>query len=894
MSTPSPSQRFSEVNAQRLQRLEASVSGRQTERLRCLVLALHSGADPAGGNTVPIARGIRDFQLDEKSRSAWYRQTGRQPAPLDEPNPAIRGIYVMGSSGTIAFNAASDFDIWVCCDPIVAVEQGELLRARFNRLEQWAAAANLETHFYLVTTDRFRGGTADAVSKESSGSAQSLVLLDEFYRTAILLAGQPPLWWVVPPERERDYDAAVAELVAGRVVSEQDYINFGGLADIPRDELHGAALWQVFKALDSPHKTILKILLMEAYAAQLPRATPLSHDYKRLLLSDQADTELLDPYLMMYGRIERHLLARGETDRLETARQCLYLKVGEKLSRPRTAVSAAGEIMATYVREWGWSRAHVLQLDHFGRWDIEQVLRDYRAVVKELTACYSRIANFAKEAESSNSIRGADVQVLGRRIYAAFERRPGKLDLIHYPAGSGVAETAAGLRVTRNAAGQEQWILYAQGTDTAMRQLKRAATPWEVLAWGALNGVLVSGTRFLPDASHQVSTRQISALVRCVCRWLTPTAAREARIEDLSRSSRITHLLVVQPPAEDEASRESWCLTRTSWGEVLHRSFTSQEAIVGPLRLALSEQQIPAVRIVRSDQPEVTAEPLVSVLAEAADALRRPRVSFLFPVPAAGYGVVWRDGGAARVDHFSRLGALLEHLGKPNGQARRYAHWSGWRSREPLAELLRAREDGAVQVFVSVRGSLTYLYLFDELGALYVQRTETYSLKGHLAQVAHFLGAVMERERLICGVAERVCSYYRLDETGGIWRARAITLNTADLQRGPSGLQAFCPAPDALNDELLIRCAGVEFSTQECGERIYEQVARHLLSMRRDGGRYPAHLADLDFTQRRGDDGRPAPLQTGHYWRAKRLIEDRLTRHIKAVDAVHGKAGGGN
>ena len=115
-----------------------------------------------------------------------------------------------------------------------------------------------------------------------------------------------------------------------------------------------------------------------------------------------------------------------------------------------------------------------------------------------------------------------------------------------------------------------------------------------------------------------------------------------------------------------------------------------------------------------------------------------------------------------------------------------------------------------------------------------------------------------------------------------------------DLQRGPSGLQAFCPAPDALNDELLIRCSEVEFSTQEFGERIYEQVARHLLTMRRDGGRYPAHLADLDFTQRRGDDGRPAPLQTGHYWRAKRLIEDRLTRHIKAVDAVHGKAAGGN
>ena len=892
MSTRTPSQQFSDVNQQRLRRLETSVSGRQAERLRCLVFALHSGTDPTGSSPRLVARGVCDYRPEDQTLLAWPRQTGQPTGSADDAEPAIRALYVMGSSGTIAFNATSDFDIWVCCDPAVAAEHGEMLRARFSRLEQWAAAANLETHFYLVPTDRFRGGTAGAISKESSGSAQSLLLLDEFYRTAILLAGQPPLWWLVPPQRERDYDKAVAELSGSDRSIPERFIDFGGLADIPRDELHGAALWQVFKALDSPHKTILKILLLEAYAAQLPRPVPLSHDYKQLLLSREADTELLDPYLMMYGRIERHLLERGETERLETARECLYVKVGEKLSRQRATGSPAGEIMAAYVREWGWTREQIARLDSIGSWDIAQVLSDYRVVVKELSACYARIASFAKQAQSANSIRQEDVQTLGRRIYAAFERRPGKLDLIHYPAGDGVAEPTVSLRRVTGSSGSPYWVLTAQSAVSSGRQLKRAGTLWEVLAWGALNGVLAPNTRFLPDSSHAMGTRDLSALVRCLCGWLSCSAAREARIDDLNRPEAISHVLVVEPPGAG-AGRESWCLQRTTWGEVLHRCFTDHDAILGPLRLALQEQQAPTLRLVRSARPGEPAEPLASLIPEATATLRLPHSAYVFPLPAAGYGMVWRESGTVRVEPFARLARLLEHLGEPTGKSRRYRSWSGWHRREPLAELLRAREDGQVQVFVSVRGEHTFLYLFDELGALYAQRMETFTLKGHLSQVARFLDQVLDRERLIRGGAARDCAYYRLDESGGQWRARAITLNTAEI-RGGDELQALCPAPDALDRELLIRCGQIEFSTLDAGERIYEQVARHLLSLRRNAARYPAHLTDLDFTERRGPDGQPVPLQTGHYWRAKRIIEERLTRHIKAVDAAHARTVAGN
>lgn len=889
MSAPNPYERFAEVNEQRLQRLFASVSGRQAERLRCLVLALHTGAEPSRPDIDAIARGIQGYQPDEQCLSAWHRQTGRAAAVPDTVEPIIDGLYVMGSSGTIAFNATSDFDIWVCCDPAAAAQYGEALRDRFKRLETWAEAANLETHFYLVTTDRFRGGATDAISKESSGSAQSLLLLDEFYRTAILLAGHPPLWWMVPPPLEAEYDAAVAQLVETNQLATESFIDFGGLADIPRDELHGAALWQIFKALESPHKAILKIMLMEAYAAQLPHPVPLSHDYKQLLLAEDPDPDLLDPYLMMYERIESYLLANGEQERLEMARRCLYIKVGEKLSRARAGGNSASEIMATYVTEWGWSGPVIDRLDAFGRWGFDELFRNYRAVVKELTACYARIVRLAKQVEYSNSIRSQDVQTLGRRIYAAFERRPGKVDLIHHPMGAGLAQATVGLRLSHGNAGQPQWALLSHAETSAAKPIHRASGLWELLAWGALNGVLVPHTRFLLDSGRSVlSARDLSAVVRALCRWLSPTTVREASVDDLNQRARVSHILIVRPPV-GEPVRDSWYLHRTSWGEVLHRQFSSDDAIFGPLRMVLRELplSVPATRLINTDQGKTGVDPLESLLNEAPDAAQSPDTLFLFPAPVAGYGLVWQDGETVRLDRFASGAKLLRHLGEPLGRTRHYRLWSGWNNREPLAALLQQRQDGSVQVFVSVRGERTVIYLIDELGALYAERTETFTLRGHLSQTSRFLENIMERERLMRADGTSIPRrYYRLDEKSGQWRVREVALNAAG-QDGQSGqLHAFCPAPDAVDSELMIRCDDVEFSTLDWGERIYEQVARHLLSLRSNGERYPAHLTDLDFTDRGSQPQGTTKLQTGHYWRAKRLVEQRLTLHIRAITAL--------
>lgn len=58
-----------------------------------------------------------------------------------------------------------------------------------------ASTYHVEMHFYLMTQQRFRNERySDPLTKENSGSAQYMLLLEEFYRSAVRLAGKPLLW----------------------------------------------------------------------------------------------------------------------------------------------------------------------------------------------------------------------------------------------------------------------------------------------------------------------------------------------------------------------------------------------------------------------------------------------------------------------------------------------------------------------------------------------------------------------------------------------------------------------------------------------------------------------------------------------------------------------------
>jgi len=117
-------QRFLNINDERLKRIDADLRTSQRDFLTLLPLLFHVNHPLLPGyisKDTPI--GIPLYSPAQEalhlamriSRSFEYKKKAYREF-------SIEAIYLMGSSGTIAYNDKSDFDIWICHNESLDVE----------------------------------------------------------------------------------------------------------------------------------------------------------------------------------------------------------------------------------------------------------------------------------------------------------------------------------------------------------------------------------------------------------------------------------------------------------------------------------------------------------------------------------------------------------------------------------------------------------------------------------------------------------------------------------------------------------------------------------------------------------------------------------------------------
>ena len=457
--------RFMAINRSRLQRVLQALPARQYNVLQLIPLLFDVNHPLLPGYVArSTPHGLTGYVPEPNilhtaqalTRSFSYR---RHPAGF---SAEIQSLYLMGSGGTIAQSDQSDLDIWVCHAPQLSHGAVAELAAKCQLITDWAATQGCEAHFHLVNPASFSLGDRDnALSIEDCGSTQHYLLLDEFYRTAILLGGRHPLWWLVPDYEEKHYADFTRQLIDKRFIRSHESVDLGHMARIPAGEYVGAGLWQLFKGIESPYKSVLKLLLTEVYASEHPQVRCLSLDFKHAVYANQLDLDELDPYVMLYRRIERYLLARREPERLELVRRCLYIKADVRLSRRTGSLGWKRSLMEKLVREWHWDTRQLQQMDNRHLWRVGEVTRERQQLVSELTHSYRFLSQFGRSNGVINQVNSRDLSLLGRRLYAAFERKAGKVEVINPGITPDLSEPLLTL-AQRSGAGADQtsWSLY--------------------------------------------------------------------------------------------------------------------------------------------------------------------------------------------------------------------------------------------------------------------------------------------------------------------------------------------------------------------------------------------------------------------------------------------------
>ncbi|MFB4394805.1 MULTISPECIES: class I adenylate cyclase [unclassified Pseudomonas] len=926
--------RFLRLNQGRMARAMEGLSSRQQQVLTLLPLFFHvnhpllpgyvSGATPAGvSNYEPDAELLAEAQ--RLTRSFTYKtRHGNTTRP-------IHGLFLIGSLGTLAQAEQSDMDLWVCHAPGLGEAALAELRRKCQLLEAWAASLGAEAHFFLIEPQGFVQGERDGqLSSDDCGTTQHFLLLDEFYRTAIWLAGRTPLWWLVPVYEEHNYQAYTETLLSKRFIRASDALDLGHLAHIPPGEFVGAGLWQLFKGIDSPYKSLLKLLLTEVYASEHPQVRCLSLDYKRAVFANRLELDELDPYVMVYRRIEQYLQRRGETARLELVRRSLYLKVNKKLSGLGRARSGGWQrdLLERLTTEWGWDDRQLALLDSRSQWKVRQVALERRELVAELNHSYRFLGQFARNQDASSRADQRDLNVLGRRLYAAFERRAGKIEVINPGIAPDVAEDTVTLvqSPNRKEPGTHHWGLYNGNLGVHewehFNPIKRSRELLELLAWAHRNGVIDSSTRLAlhPGVSdltefelfNLLGSLQLSIPLPLETvsevRLLQPSVADEILLlvnvgVDPLRHHRDLNILMTTERTDSlsyAGVRENLVLTLdqvtlNSWNEVLVQRYDGEHALLRCLRDFLNSlgqrTHRPRVRVRcfchnRAQAIALRVEDIFDTLQLLLDQGLNHR--YLLQV-AQHTHVLELLPGQVGLTTLEGHDAVLAHLGQERSQYSPLHLDSNALQDHDLPLVLEQGQPQCIQVFYRLFEGWADLYVLDEYNALWQQRLPLHDEAHLLLPLQRFLQSVLVRHaaQLPLESLQQTSPdifYYQLLPSG-TGKARSLEARPTPLVDGDHSyyeVQAIVQAGTGDEVHVTLYCDQLEFSELEHGDQLYTVVARQILRQRSGADSYRCYITDLDLSEVLGDERG----STVRYLRYKRELEQALNDGLEQLQAT--------
>ncbi|MFA5983813.1 MAG: class I adenylate cyclase [Methylococcaceae bacterium] len=906
-------QRFKHLHQMREQRVQEFLQPRQQVFLDLLPLLFHYNHPLLPGFiSSETPSGIPDYSPDNRALRA-AKQFSKKLAygPRAIPSFCIEAIYLMGSVGSIAFSKTSDIDIWLCYRPNLADNLLDELRQKAQSIEQWAIKLNLEVHFFLMDNEQFRLGQTTPISTESSGETQHYLLLEEFYRTSVYIAGKSPAWWFVPPHQEHRYAEYVRHLQDNRFVQEHELIDFGGLDNIPAEEFTSATLWHIYKSIGSPHKSLLKLFLMECYASEYPNTQWLAQTIKRAIYDGSYLGADLDAYFLIYQKIESYLSHAGSSERLALVRKCFYLKTmdtSDKQSDNDSHLFKLNYLQDIAIQhQWPSDTLTELQQQKLG--DVQKAVAENTVILKQLGHCYRMIKSFANAHIHEPKKDNDDLKLISRKLNSFLEKKPGKIEYLTTRATIKKPQELSVVEIDPN-----RWCLFlgkANLTGTPdLEPIKSFRSLPELLAWSVGNSLYSShlqlyfsarSVKLGEDTLHNLLTRLNTFLTTNLPDSHSLTAYQQ-HTEPLA-TLLIINLGSISNDVKDDGSHiisersdvfsygtHRLCfiqsidrLSISTWGEITCLAYQGINGLFSCLielfnshRKPLSVDDLTIVchtparaeGIIRRIQSVFGL--LLKIFAKTPEN-RLPR--FILPAESSYY-VFQHHNGLLGYQYLSTEIDLMHELKSTQRQFSAVFFDQNVLSQSPIPLLYAFNKALSIQVFYQELKNAVQVYVIDEKGSLFSQQHQKTEIKQLLNQYSTFLLNVLNRN---LNETKLTLEYYEIiKNSAGVLSCNPVILHNATF-RQELELRIFA---EIINDSLVytIYSNEHEFSSLDYGNHVFQAVYDHVVQFRQSKQKYPVHITDIDLPLAAFHLDKQRDLQSIHYLDFKQKIEGLLNR----------------
>jgi len=514
----------------------------------------------------------REITSREPSFKRMFGIMYEDPLLKHEPSMCwIEGLYTIGSVGSIAQTSRSDCDIWVCVDGsnVDGKALGDL-RRKINSIKDWLDQhIKIPVYFFISDVENIRNCRFGTVEGESSGSAQKKMLKEEFYRTALIIGGKIPLWWVYGPEQSKDTDyETFAENVRNGIFAEEyDLVDLGNIESVEYDEYFGSALWQFNKALSHPLKSVIKMLLLKMLL-ESPREELLCHRLRRMVL-EGPEGQFLDPgTFTLQAMLEYYRDLPKE--RFAFIMECFYLNYDMKLLSGNVSIreKLAGGIFEQNKME----RQSIKRLNEFSLWSFQEQ-SDFGARIFELLRqIYTDISAVKKDVKGE--IEPEDLQVMGGKLSACLENKSHKIPIIHKP-----FEDLTKPTLVFKTDGQI-WQVYTEADRPKL--IVESPDIIRCIAYVVWNDIFISTEIRMAPNTTSITLQEIINIGKKMKDLFGTSDIAAVPFPRYLESERIEKALIVvnfESAWDADEVGDLWMIYRNNWGELFVRQWDSPDAL---------------------------------------------------------------------------------------------------------------------------------------------------------------------------------------------------------------------------------------------------------------------------------------------------------------------------
>ncbi len=504
--------RYISLNKSRLETAFSILNVESKDFLNILPILLHyNDVNLFGYKEDLTSFGIDNFSINETQKD-FITKISKGKLPKEPTKCCIHGLYAMGSTSSLGQGSSSDLDIWVCLHKEVSDKDFVLLSDKCKFISTLAHSKGVDLNLFLTKEDRFTSNTSDLLEGDNCGSAQNILLLDEFYRTAIKLAGKDIIWYLVSNKEEQEnYNYYVNEIYKLENFSKDKFFDFGSVVNISPQEYFGSALWILYKGLDSPFKATIKILLMESYSNDYPNTLLLCSQFKESMQRSDGYSFALDAYYIMFNRVADYLLHKNDKERFDLLTLCFYIKIYTGLENITNTniLQRKKNLLAEFKRKWKWSEQRISFVENTDTWKVKNIQNLHKRLVDSLVESYRELLRFTVRYNIEYAITSDDASILSRKIYVALDKYQGKIILLPNEFRKTLSEdNITFIKVGNRSLCKKGWHLYTKAsTDLdilSSDEIYMSDRIVDMVTWCCFNNIMIDKTNIFVEGHHGI------------------------------------------------------------------------------------------------------------------------------------------------------------------------------------------------------------------------------------------------------------------------------------------------------------------------------------------------------------------------------------------------------